>query len=148
MNERKENLNNEVESKKSEKKGNKYILVLLGVAFALILIIASVKEVNRVNNEKLLAETPLVQSTYWYSLDQYPKYKLEAAKSVDKLIAEGKSEDEAIQIAINEVSDKIYNDTIEFSNEWNESHEAEWDDPDVSEEFQKDYEEWLVQNQK
>ncbi|MBD5508828.1 MAG: hypothetical protein HDR05_12495 [Lachnospiraceae bacterium] len=116
------------------------IISIIGViAIALVILFAC--QLNNRNRPKyqlteeeqqLIEETPLTEYSYWYSLDKFPRYKVEAAQKVEQLMSNGVSQEEACEEAINEVSDKIYNDTVYFienntditSDNWEEAYYA------------------------
>ena len=93
-------------------------IIITAVAFAVMLITIPVSFIigTQARNEKLLNNTPLKYYTFWNSLDNYPKYKLEAAKMVEDLMNSDNAvnEQEACTEAINLMSEKIYTDTVNF----------------------------------
>ena len=114
-------------------------IIITAVACAVMLITIPVSFIfgTQARNEKILDKTPLKQYTFWYSLDNYPKYKLEAAKIVEDLMKgdNAVSKEEACTEAINHVSEKIYEDTIQF---FLENENADY----------ADYELWVAKTQK
>ena len=98
----------------------KDLALLIPILAFVMLFALGVSFVNgRIEHEmeqELLAETPLAETSYWYSLDNFPKYKLEAAKIVQEQMESGVSKEEACQIAIDQTSDKIYQDYLDFAN--------------------------------
>lgn len=87
------------------------------VAMVVIMGLAALVCVRERNKQELLASTPLTEYNYWYSLENFPKYKYEAAKMVDELVAEGEDASKACELAIESTSDKIYSDTLQFMDE-------------------------------
>lgn len=90
------------------------VVILIGACVMLFAL--GVSFVNEQEEQELLAETPLAETSYWYSLDNFPKYKLEAAEIVQEQMEAGVSKEEACQIAIDQTSDKIYQDYLDFAN--------------------------------
>ena len=78
--------------------------------------------------QQLIEETPLTEYSYWYSLDRFPIYKVEAAQKVEQLMSDGVSQEEACEAAINNISDKIYNDTTKFIEENTDMSSDDWED--------------------
>lgn len=58
--------------------------------------------------------TPLSKYSVYYSLDNFPKYKEEAEARVRELLNTGLSEEEACDIALDELSDKIHELSMDF----------------------------------
>lgn len=101
------------------------------VAIVIMIIIIIHNKVGNTVDTELLETTPLNNYSFYYSLDNFPKYKVEAAEMVDELMEQGVSEQEACQTAIDVTSDKIYEDTLEFSKT---QKEYSWDvDPEERE---------------
>lgn len=91
------------------------IIAIIVVGVISIVLFCMCKNAEQEKQEKMLLETtPLAETVYWTTLDQFPKYKLEAAYMVEDLMNQGGAEDEACQTAIEYVSDKIYADTMKF----------------------------------
>ena len=107
-------------NKKAKKDLVNLVIVFLIIAMLLPMLCLAGKSMV---NKELLENTPLKNYTYWYSLDEFPKYKLEAAQMVKDLMAEGMEENEACLNAIDATSDKIYADTVKFC----EQHKSDWD---------------------
>ena len=100
------------------------IVVIIAILFGVFAISKSV--VNQ-QEQQLLAETPLKDTVYWTSMDNYPKYKVEAAKMVNELMTEGVDQVTACQTALEMVSDKIYEDTIKFIEENPDAEGDNWE---------------------
>lgn len=83
------------------------IKIIIAVGVVIIAVLSVLGAINY-NNAKLLRETPLTETAMWYSLDNFPEYKLEAAKEVKQLMAEGVDQEEACQTALDKICDKIY----------------------------------------
>ena len=58
--------------------------------------------------------TSLKDSIFWDTYRDYPKYRLEAAERVEKLVADGMTEEEACSIAIDEITTKVFEEKCEF----------------------------------
>lgn len=58
--------------------------------------------------------TPLSKYSVYYSLDNFPKYKEEAEDRVKELMNNGLSEEEACDIALDELSTKIHDLSMDF----------------------------------
>lgn len=101
------------------------------------------REIKLTKEEQtLISETPLADNIYWYSLDKFPIYKVEAARKVEMLIDHGMDQEEACQTVIEEVSDKVYSDTVTFmkaNTDLSEFSNEEWNDK---------YYEYIYQTQK
>lgn len=121
---------------KKQKRAFFYITVILLI---LLISIFVVNNMNQDKNELLMANTPLKNHSYFYSMDNFPKYKMDMVKKVEKLMKNGVSEEEACLIAIEETSDKIYKDKLAFT-ERNSSLEAD--------ELEEKYMEYLDRTQK
>ncbi len=115
---------------REEAKGLKIRDVLI-VIIAIVLVLCGIfgisKEIVNQQEQQLLAETPLKDTVYWSSMDNYPKYKVEAAKMVNELMAEGVDQVTACQTALEMVSEKIYEDTIQFIEENPSIGADEWE---------------------
>ena len=115
---------------REEAKGLKIRDVLI-VIIAIVLVLCGIfgisKEIVNQQEQQLLAETPLKDTVYWSSMDNYPKYKVEAAKMVNELMAEGVDQVTACQTALEMVSDKIYEDTIKFIEENPDAEGDNWE---------------------
>lgn len=104
------------------------ILTIVGILVLIVLgtyIIEDNKKQKQI--EIMLEETPLAETVYWSSMDNFPKYKIEAAEMVNELMADGRSQEEACQEALQSVSDKIYNDTVTFINENKDLSPDDWE---------------------
>ena len=75
---------------------------------------------------RLLQETPMGEMSYWYSLDNFPKYKLEAARFVAEQMENGVSKEDACMAAVDMTSDKIYQDTLDFYEKYPDTPAEEW----------------------
>lgn len=105
------------------------IIAIIVVGVISIALFCMCKNAEQEKQEKMLLETtPLAETVYWTTLDQFPKYKLEAAYMVEDLMNQGGAEDEACQTAIEYVSDKIYADTMKFIEDNPELNAPEWDE--------------------
>lgn len=71
-----------------------------------------VEQVEQTEQQELT--TPLSKYSVYYSLDNFPKYKEEAEARVRELMNNGLSEEEACDIALDELSDKIHELSMEF----------------------------------
>lgn len=80
-----------------------------------------------ISDTDILETTPLTKYTFWYSLDKYPVYKLEAAQLVEDLMNDSMTESEACLQAIEVTSEKIYNDTINFFSEHPDAEYSEYE---------------------
>ena len=96
------------------KKQKRSLLIIMIILACTIAVYIGMIFVNNNNNQYLLDNTPLKNHSYFYSMDNFPKYKLDMVKRVDKLIQTGVDENEACLIAIEETSDKIYEDKLAF----------------------------------
>lgn len=112
-------------------------LVLMVSAFVAVIMIAVglVNLADTIKDNELMSNSPLNNYTFYYSLDNFPKYKLEAVEMVEELMKEGVVEQEACQMAIQTTSDKIYEDIREFYS----TQENDWDNTDNSEEELKKF---------
>lgn len=120
-------------------KSRDLLIVIIAIVLVLCGIFAISKEIVNKQEQQLLAETPLKDTVYWYSMDNYPKYKVEAAKMVNELMAEGVDQVTACQTALEMVSDKIYEDTGRFIEE----------NPDIgADEWEEAYLEYVAETQK
>jgi len=97
---------------------------------------------KKIKNNSIVKSSPLNEYSYYYSLDEFPKYKLEAAEMVNELIAKGVSEEDACMQAIDVTSDKIYADTLEFY----DNVDYDWNNDEVAR--QKDFEKFIARKQK
>lgn len=113
------------------KRKNLFTAVVIIVAM-LIGGLMIMSHIEKVENAKLLENTPLTKYTFYYSLDYFPKYKIEAAKMVEQLMEQGVEEKEACLKAIDVTSDKIYQDTLEFYNTRNSKWDAEPEDTEAA----------------
>lgn len=114
---------------KEKETATKRVAIAIGVGLiAVVIAVVAGVGINNHQKEKLLAESPLQDYSVWYSLDNYPKFKLEAAERVDELMQTGTDKVEACEIAVEELSDKIYADSVEFIEsecrgyDWEESY--------------------------
>lgn len=117
---------------------NKRVAIAIGIGLIVVVVaVLTGVGINHHHKQKLLAESPLQDYSVWYSLDNYPKFKLEAAERVDELMRTGTNKVEACEIAVEELSDKIYADSIEFIE--SEFSGYDWDDeiPDWEESYMK-----------
>ena len=72
-------------------------------------------------SEVSLADTtPLKDTIFWDTYSNYPKYRLEAAERVEELMAEGMTVEEACNIAIDEITTKVFEEKCEFIENNNE----------------------------
>ena len=108
-------------------KSRDVLIVMIAIVLVLCGIFGISKEIINQQEQQLLAETPLKDTVYWSSMDNYPKYKVEAAKMVNELMAEGVDQVTACQTALEMVSDKIYEDTIQFIEENPSIGADEWE---------------------
>lgn len=104
------------------------ILTIVGILVLIILGTYIIEDNKKQEQIKImLEETPLAETVYWSSMDNFPKYKIEAAEMVNELMADGRSQEEACQEALQSVSDKIYNDTVTFINENKDLSPDDWE---------------------
>lgn len=97
--------------------GNKVMAGVIAVCAVIMVVLMTVGFIGinqQRQTEELLANTPLKETSYWYSMDNYPKYKVEAAEMVAEYMEDGDNKELACAKAINETSDKIYADTMAF----------------------------------
>lgn len=103
------------------------LVLMVPIVGCMMLIALGVSFVHEQAEQRLLETTPLAETHYWYSLDNFPKYKLEAAEMVEEQMESGLSKEEACEMAINATSDKIYADIVEFTNENPDIEPEDWD---------------------
>ena len=114
------------EDKYSIKKGANAILIIGALVITFIItacicvISADMKdtraeiETEMTVEEIVLAETPLNDYLLFQASEEHTKFQVEAAQMVDRLIAEGRTTEEACEEAILWLSDAIYFDKLEF----------------------------------
>lgn len=76
-----------------------------------------------------IANSPLNDYNYFYSLDNYPEIKKDMVYRVEESMANGMSEEEACLEAIDWASDQIYTDALEFYGQYDDGWDAE--EPDM-----------------
>lgn len=85
-----------------------------------------------------IANSPLNQYTYFYSLDNYPEIKRDMVYRVEESMASGMTEEESCLEAIDWASDQIYTDAVDFYSQYTDDG---WDaDTDHQ---QKEYEQHI-----
>ena len=65
-----------------------------------------------------IANSPLNQYTYFYSLDNYPEIKRDMVYRVEESMASGMTEEESCLEAIDWASDQIYTDAVDFYSQY------------------------------
>lgn len=84
-----------------------------------------------------IANSPLNDYTYFYSLDNYPEIKRDMVYRVEESMDSGMTEEEACLEAIDWASDQIYTDALEFYGQYDDGWDADTDHQ------QKEYEQHI-----
>ena len=74
-----------------------------------------------------IANSPLNDYNYFYSLDNYPEIKRDMVYRVEESMATGMSEEEACLEAIDWASDQIYTDAVDFYSQFDDGWDADTD---------------------
>lgn len=110
---------------------NKKALVIMGAILVIWAVVvtalsnmantpAKSMQVQKQSEVSLADTTPLKDTIFWDTYSNYPKYRLEAAERVEELMAEGKTVKEACNIAIDEITTKVFEEKCEFIENNNE----------------------------
>lgn len=115
----------------------KAMVVVGGLAVAGVIAIGALG--FRYSEGVKIANSPLNDYTYFYSLDNYPKIKRDMVYRIEESMDSGMTEEEACLEAIDWASDQIYTDALEFYGQYDDGWDADTDHQ------QKEYEQHIQQ---
>lgn len=104
----------------------KIAMAIGGLAITGVVAIGAVVGYNYSEGVKI-ANSPLNDYTYFYSLDNYPEIKRDMVYRVEESMATGMSEEEACLEAIDWASDQIYTDAVDFYSQFDDGWDADTD---------------------
>lgn len=119
-----------------EKLINKKVVAVGGLAVAGVIAI-SIGFGCRYSEGVKIANSPLNDYTYFYSLDNYPEIKRDMVYRVEESMDSGMTEEEACLEAIDWASTEIYTDALEFYGQYDDGWDADTDHQ------QKEYEQHI-----